>query len=255
MTAELDMPWLREQLSDFDEPLVFASVSGAHLYGFASEDSDVDIRGAHLLPTAEIVGLQDVEVTRDFIDVRDGIEFDLVSHELEKFLRLLLDRNAIALEQVFSPHVVEEDGSLERLRELATRCITRNHFHHYNGFARSQWALHIETGGLKPLLYCYRAYLTGIHLMSTSEVEANLERLAREYEEPLVLDLIREKRAGHEKMEAPGNAIEFQEIRDRLKVGLQQGFEASRLPEAPEHGALEGLSDVLVERRLGYLER
>lgn len=255
MPSELNMEWLREQLADFSEPLVFASVSGAHLYGFPSEDSDVDIRGAHLLPTSEIVGLEDVEMTRDFIDERDGVEFDLVSHELEKFLRLLLDRNAIALEQIYSPHLVDEDGSHGRLRELASDCITKHHFHHYNGFARSQWALHVQSGGLKPLLYCYRAYLTGIHLVTRGVVEANLEHLAREYDEPFILELIDEKRAGDEKMEAPGNALDFQKVRDRLKVGLNQAYESSTLREAPDESARAAVSDFLVERRLGYLER
>ncbi|MGM0557208.1 MAG: nucleotidyltransferase domain-containing protein [Myxococcota bacterium] len=255
MPAELDMDWLRAQLEDFAEALVFASVSGAHLYGFPSENSDVDIRGAHLLPTSEIVRLGDVEETTDFIDERDGIEFDLVSHELGKFLRMLLERNAIVLEQIFSPHLVVEDGTLETLRRLASGCVTRHHFHHYDGFARSQWALHAQSGGLKPLLYCYRAYLTGVHLVSTGDVEANLEVLAKEYEEPLVLELIREKRAGEEKMQAPGNSIEFEEVRDRLKVGLHQAYDSSRLRERPSQETREAISDYLVERRLNYLRR
>ena len=29
-------------------PLLFATVSGAHLYGFPSPDSDFDLRGAHV---------------------------------------------------------------------------------------------------------------------------------------------------------------------------------------------------------------
>lgn len=39
------------------DPLLFATVSGAHLYGFPSRDSDVDLRGAHLLPAAELLAL------------------------------------------------------------------------------------------------------------------------------------------------------------------------------------------------------
>jgi hypothetical protein len=249
------MDWLRTQLDDFTEPLVFATVSGAHLYGFPSEDSDVDIRGSHLLPTAEIVRLGEVEETTDFIDERDGIEFDLVSHELGKFLGMLLERNALVLEQLFSPHLVVEDGTLETLQTLASGCVTRNHFHHYNGFARSQWALHVQSGRLKPLLYSFRAYLTGIHLVTTGEVQANLEVLAEEYEEPLILELIREKRGGEEKMEAPANSIEFQEVRDRLKVGLHQAYESSRLRESPSAKTRGNISNYLVERRLDYLRR
>ena len=38
-------------------PLVFATISGAHLYGFPSPDSDYDLRGCHVLPLREVVGL------------------------------------------------------------------------------------------------------------------------------------------------------------------------------------------------------
>ena len=34
-------------VSNHPYPLVFATVSGAHLYGFASPDSDWDLRGVH----------------------------------------------------------------------------------------------------------------------------------------------------------------------------------------------------------------
>ena len=39
-------------------PLIFATISGAHLYGFPSPDSDFDLRGVHILPLKEVVGLQ-----------------------------------------------------------------------------------------------------------------------------------------------------------------------------------------------------
>jgi predicted nucleotidyltransferase len=38
-------------------PLLFATISGAHLYGFPSPDSDYDLRGVHILPLGRIVGL------------------------------------------------------------------------------------------------------------------------------------------------------------------------------------------------------
>jgi hypothetical protein len=42
---------------------VFATISGAHLYGFASPDSDVDLRGAFLLPARAVLGLRRVVET------------------------------------------------------------------------------------------------------------------------------------------------------------------------------------------------
>ncbi len=40
-------------------PMVFVTVSGAHLYGFASSDSDYDLRGVHVLPIRDVVGLEE----------------------------------------------------------------------------------------------------------------------------------------------------------------------------------------------------
>jgi len=39
-------------------PLLFATISGAHLYGFPSPDSDFDLRGAHVLPLGRVIGLE-----------------------------------------------------------------------------------------------------------------------------------------------------------------------------------------------------
>ena len=59
MTTSDTLPsWLGSIVTEQPYPLVFATVSGAHLYGFASVDSDVDLRGVHLLPAAEVVGLR-----------------------------------------------------------------------------------------------------------------------------------------------------------------------------------------------------
>ena len=41
---------LRAEVAAADYPLVFATISGAHLYGFPSSDSDHDLRGYHILP-------------------------------------------------------------------------------------------------------------------------------------------------------------------------------------------------------------
>ena len=41
---------LRGEVARHPYPLVFATISGAHLYGFPSPDSDYDLRGCHVLP-------------------------------------------------------------------------------------------------------------------------------------------------------------------------------------------------------------
>ena len=51
----IDYELLRAEAARHPYPLLFATVSGAHLYGFPSPDSDYDLRSAHVLPAAEAI--------------------------------------------------------------------------------------------------------------------------------------------------------------------------------------------------------
>src|SRR5664279_2782674 len=99
-------PRILKQVADHPYPLLFATISGAHLYGFPSPDSDYDLRGVHLLPLKDIVGLQPGPETIEKSGVYDGMEIDLVTHDAKKFFGLLLKKNGYVLEQVLSPLIV-----------------------------------------------------------------------------------------------------------------------------------------------------
>ncbi len=182
-------------------PLLFATISGAHLYGFPSPDSDYDLRGVHILPVREVVGLEPGRETIEISAVRDGLEIDLVTHDVKKFFALLLKKNGYVLEQLFSPLVLLTTPEHEELKAIAKTCVTRHHSHHYLGFAETQWKLFEKERPrrVKPLLYVYRVLLTGIHLMRAGEVEANLRLLNEEFKLPQLPDLIEHKLAGPEK--------------------------------------------------------
>src|ERR687885_160292 len=115
---------VRAEVAAHPYPLLFATVSGAHLYGFPSKDSDVDLRGVHVLPAAEVVGLRTGPETLDRTWFENGAEVDLVTHDLAKFARMMLRRNGYVLEQVLSPLVVVTTPEHEELVALAGQCIT-----------------------------------------------------------------------------------------------------------------------------------
>ncbi|MFO0877988.1 MAG: nucleotidyltransferase domain-containing protein [Gemmataceae bacterium] len=244
----LDMDKLRKLVESQGHTPLFVTVSGAHLYGFPSPDSDVDLRGAHLLPLAEVVALDPpVETLERNLD-QDGTEIDLVSHDLGKYLRLLMKNNGYVLEQIFSPLVVLGQAFLDELRPLAQRCITRHHYHHYRGFINTQKRLldRQETKQVKPLLYAYRVLLTGIHLLRTGEVEPNLPRLAEEYRLPFIPDLIAQKR--QEKQHAPDLDWPWHAAQlAHLEADLDAWYTQSPLGEERPHSEV---SAFLVERRL-----
>ena len=83
-------PRLLRQIAEHPYPLVFATISGAHLYGFPSPDSDFDLRGVHVLPVEHVVGLRTGPETIEDSGIREGLEIDLVTHDIRKFFGLLL---------------------------------------------------------------------------------------------------------------------------------------------------------------------
>jgi predicted nucleotidyltransferase len=242
---------LRAEVAEHPYPLLFATVSGAHLYGFASADSDWDLRGAHLLPLSAVAGLDPAEETVKLSHGRDGAEVDLVTHDARKFFALLLRNNGYVLEQLYSPLVVHTTPEHEELKSIARGCITRGCVRHYLGFAANQWRLFEkeEPRRVKPLLYVYRVLLTGIHLMRTGEVEANLIRLNESFRLPYVPELVQRKLEGPEKGALPEGDFSFHEREfRRLREELEQARDKSALPEAPSGRA--GLHDLLVRLRL-----
>ena len=232
-------------------PLVFATISGAHLYGFPSPDSDFDLRGVHLLPLETVVGLDEGKQTVEKEGIYEGLELDLVTHDAAKFFGLMLRRNGYVLEQIFSPLVVFTTPEHEELKSIAKNCVTRHHAHHYLGFAATQWKLfgNDSPPRVKPLLYVYRVLLTGIHLMRTGEVEANLVTLNETAKLTYLDELIARKQTGPEKVTLDAIDLEFHHAEyERLTMELESAHERSTLPEMPS--ARPALNDLLVRLRL-----
>jgi len=233
-------------------PLVFATISGAHLYGFPSPDSDYDLRGVHVLPVDDVVGLDPAEETVEITQQRGDLELDLVTHDVKKFCVLMLRRNGYVLEQLHSPLVVHTTAAHEELKAIGSGCITRFHSHHYLGFAETQWKLFDKERPrrLKPLLYVYRVLLTGIHLMRTGELEANLPNLNEAFHLPYIKELIRRKTEGCESATLGDADVAFHTAEfNRLRRDLEEAAERTGLPE--NSSARPALHDFVVRTRLG----
>lgn len=241
-------------VSDQPYPLLFATISGAHLYGFPSPDSDYDLRGSHILPASEVVGLDPGRETIEVSEVREGLQIDLVTHDIKKFFSLLLKKNGYVLEQLYSPLIVQTTPAYEELKEIAKGCITRHHSHHYFGFAETQWRLFEkeQPHRVKPLLYVYRVLLTGIHLMQTGVIEANLVQLNEVFKLPYIPDLISRKLEGAEKSVLESADVEFHHREyQRLRGELEAVYQSSSLPEVPS--SKDALNHLLVQLRLASI--
>ena len=234
-------------------PLLFATVSGAHLYGFPSPDSDWDIRGIHILPLEQVLGLRSPQDTLSCARQEERFELDLVTHDIKKFFGLLLKRNGYVLEQVMSPLSIATLPEFEELQALIPGCLTKFHSYHYLGFAHNQWQqlCKREPKRVKPLLYVYRVLLTGIHLMRSGRVEANLVTLNSDYCLPAIDELIRLKMESTETATLSERDIEaHRQVFAELCTTLEQAATNSHLPAEPT--AKDALNDLLVRVRLHY---
>jgi predicted nucleotidyltransferase len=174
-----------------------------------------------------------------------------VTHDAKKFFSLLLKRNGYVLEQILSPLVLHTSPEHDELKAIAQQCITRHHAHHYLGFAQTQWNLfNKETPKrVKPLLYVYRVLLTGIYLMTTGRVEANLVHLNDHFKLSWLPELIDHKRLGREQSTLNRDDTVFHEQEYHRLIGvLCEAMQCTTLPGEP--AGRKALSDLLVRLRM-----
>jgi predicted nucleotidyltransferase len=119
-------------------PFLFTIISGSHLYGFPSPDSDYDLRGVHILPVQEVVRLETGNETIEISEIGESLQIDLVTHDVKKIFVMLFKKNGYVLEQLYLPLILTTSPEHEELKFIAKNCITRHHSYHYIGFAATQ---------------------------------------------------------------------------------------------------------------------
>ena len=105
---------------------------------------------------------------------------------------------------------------------------------------------------MKPLLYVYRVLLTGIHLMQTGEVEANLITLNASARLPYLPELIERKVSGPEQSTLSDAYFPLYEAEYlRLRAVLEAVHEQSQLREIPSAETRGAINELLVRLRVG----
>ena len=216
---------IMQLVQDHPHSLLYATVHGSKLYGFDTPDSDWDLRGCHVLPIEQVLGLQEGQDTITRRDDSGETGMELVTHKVKKLFRLLLNRNGNVLEEALSPLVLVTGDFHAELREIAGGCIARGHAGHYMGMARQAMKVleKPDRQEVKSALHMYRAFLTGIHLMETGELECNLPALNAKARLPHVDGLLERRAAGpREQRLGEGEAGLMAGEFDRLTRQLQQ---------------------------------
>ncbi len=140
--------------------VLFACESGSRGWGFASPDSDYDVRFVYV---NRLPWYLTVEPGRDGIEQPISGDLDINGWDLRKTLQLLRESNPTLLEWLRSPIVYEQDEHwAHRLRVLAEDSFSPlRGYHHYVSMAKKNLREHLygEVVRYKKYLYVLRPLL------------------------------------------------------------------------------------------------
>lgn len=137
--------------------IVFACESGSRAWGFASKDSDYDVRFVYVRPPRQYLALDE---PRDVIERPIVGDLDVNGWDLRKFLRQFRKSNPVTTEWLDSPIVYHESTSVAgRIRELVPEhFIPATAWHHYMSMANGNYKVShkSEEIALKKYFYILR---------------------------------------------------------------------------------------------------
>ena len=207
--------------------ILYACESGSRGWGFASPDSDYDVRFLYVHPLPWYLR---VHPARDVIEEPISADLDINGWELRKALALLHKGNATLIEWLDSPIVYRADPVfLARLRELAQRLHRPERaFHHYVHMARGNARAYLggERVRLKKYLYVLRP------LLATRWIEQGRGPAPMRFE-TLVETLIEDS---------------------ALRAAIAELLRLKRAVGEAEHGAPSPILDAFIARELTRLE-
>jgi predicted nucleotidyltransferase len=228
---------------------IVIALTGAHAYGFPSPDSDLDLKGVHVLPTSRLVGLARPAEHASRLEVVDGVEIDYASNELGQVLAGLLRGYGSYYERLLGMWILRTTPAHAALAPLVERSFSRRVFAHYRGFATGQLA-EAEAAGAptaKKLLYVLRTALTGTHLLRTGRLVTDLTQLVDEHGFADATELLEVKRQGERTPLAEPLASRWKARAREALARIEAAHDGSPLPEeAPNAAELEAW---LIEER------
>ena len=175
--------------------VLFAVESGSRAWGFASPDSDYDVRGVFVKPLDWYLQLKS-DVPDTIVEELPG-DIDISLWDLRKALLQMAKSNASFLEWLGSPIIYRDCRIIAVLNELKADCVNPAHLaYHYASMFRKAMETRNEDGTIriKKLCYALRAALCIRYAMALEEMPPTpfADVLAETKLEPDELDAIRE---------------------------------------------------------------
>lgn len=245
---------IKKELNDKSAHLLFLTISGSHLYGFSSKNSDIDYRGVFIYNTSKWLGLSKPS---DIIELK-WRENDIVLLEVRKFIGLALKSNCNVLEWLSTKGIYNTKDFLT-LKEKLLNSFGKDGLHgSYKGLANENYRKFILSGRkntVKKYLYIFRSLMAGIYALENKKIEPEIGKLNSHFKIPIVKELVKLKRQGKEDREVP-RKLDKGVIEDRiLKLfeRIDNSWSKSSLPERPSDEERKEIEDWLLGIRKRFL--
>ncbi|MDI6793956.1 MAG: nucleotidyltransferase domain-containing protein [bacterium] len=200
---------LRRIEDSYDVRILYACESGSRAWGFASADSDYDVRFLYLRPKQWYLSIN-IEHKRDVIESPIDSLLDVSGWDLKKALSLFRKSNPPLLEWLNSPLIYRDRyGVADKLRELLPQYYSpKACFYHYLHMAKGNYREYLkgEQVWIKKYFYVLRPILAirwieqyfnvvpvkfqvlVDHLIQSPELKREIENLIRAKKEGQELD-------------------------------------------------------------------
>ncbi len=162
---------LRELEQQHKVKILYACESGSRAWGFASPDSDYDVRFIYAHPQNKYLGISEI---RDVIEVPVNEVLDINGWDLRKALGLFRKSNAPLYEWLQSPVIYQADEQFAAsMRGMMSDYFSlRAGFHHYFSMARNAFEndLQGEQVRIKKYFYALRPLLAAQWIIEKQNV-------------------------------------------------------------------------------------
>lgn len=216
---------IRQKLKEIEEKenvkIMFAVESGSRAWGFASNDSDYDIRFVYIRPLKDYLHL---EKTNDMINWQLDDIFDINGWDLKKALQLLHDSNPTIFEWLSSPITYQSSDAFEQLKTISKDYYSKKKsLYHYWHMANNNYQAYLQDDiiRIKKYFYVIRPLLAAKWIIDKKSQPSMLfselvnAELPKELE-PIINDLL-EKKAKSSEM---GLSTRIKELDDFINSQL-----------------------------------
>ena len=146
-----------EKLKEIEEKenikILLAVESGSRAWGFASPDTDYDVRFIYIRKLENYLRLNKM---RDVIELPIDEELDINGWDLQKTLRLLYKSNPTLFEWFTSPIIYKETAFADKIRNLMMKYFsTKKSLYHYISMAEGNYREYLKGEKVRAKKYFY----------------------------------------------------------------------------------------------------